>query len=96
MQLRNARVCLDCEELHEDQRCPVCASESFAFLARWVPSSERRTKTRPPSAQKPAISSLDSSSTSRLGKAALSLTGLVAVVWWWGRGSGPNQTGRIN
>ena len=39
MQLRNARVCLDCEELHEQQQCPVCASEAFAFLTRWVPAS---------------------------------------------------------
>ena len=37
MQLRNARVCLDCEELHEQQVCPVCASEAFAFVTRWVP-----------------------------------------------------------
>jgi hypothetical protein len=38
MQLRNARLCLDCEEVHDDQHCPVCASESFAFITRWVPS----------------------------------------------------------
>jgi hypothetical protein len=47
MQLRNARLCLDCEELHEEQRCPVCASESFAFLARWIPVDERRLAQRP-------------------------------------------------
>jgi len=48
MQLRNARVCLDCEELHEQQMCPVCASEAFAYLARWVPVAERRGPTRLP------------------------------------------------
>lgn len=37
MQLRNARLCLDCEEVHEDAHCPACASESFAFITRWVP-----------------------------------------------------------
>jgi len=42
MQLRVARVCLDCEEVHDAQKCPVCASESFAFLTRWVPADERR------------------------------------------------------
>jgi hypothetical protein len=42
MQLRVARVCLDCEEVHEAQQCPVCASETFAFLTRWVPVDERR------------------------------------------------------
>jgi len=47
MQLRNARLCLDCEELHEEQQCPICASESFAFLARWIPVDERRLSQRP-------------------------------------------------
>ncbi|HTI44151.1 MAG TPA: hypothetical protein VL693_20130 [Vicinamibacterales bacterium] len=47
MQLRRARLCLDCEEIHEDQRCPVCASETFAYLTRWIPSPERRTQPRP-------------------------------------------------
>jgi hypothetical protein len=50
MQLRNARLCLDCDEVHEDQHCPVCASESFAFLTRWVPAGERRARQRPPEA----------------------------------------------
>ena len=40
MQLNVARVCLDCEELHDAQRCPVCASETFAYLTRWVPRLE--------------------------------------------------------
>ena len=38
MQLRNARLCLDCEEVHDAAHCPVCASESFAFITRWVPN----------------------------------------------------------
>jgi hypothetical protein len=38
MQLRNARLCLDCEEVHDAAHCPACASESFAFIKRWVPS----------------------------------------------------------
>ena len=46
MQLRNPRLCLDCEELHEEQQCPICASESFAYLSRWIPSEERRRTTR--------------------------------------------------
>jgi hypothetical protein len=48
MQLRNARLCLDCDEVHEESHCPVCASESFAFIKRWVPASERRTRQRQP------------------------------------------------
>ena len=47
MQLRVARLCLDCEDVHDAQQCPVCASESFAFLTRWVPAPERRATSRP-------------------------------------------------
>ncbi|HWO73656.1 MAG TPA: hypothetical protein VNN21_08860 [Dehalococcoidia bacterium] len=47
MQLRVARLCLDCEEIHDAQACPVCASEAFAFLSRWVPAPERRMRPRP-------------------------------------------------
>jgi RNA polymerase subunit RPABC4/transcription elongation factor Spt4 len=37
MNLREARLCLDCEELHTEEQCPVCASEAFSFLTRWIP-----------------------------------------------------------
>lgn len=42
MQLRAARLCLDCEEVHDAPHCPVCASDSFAYMSRWVPVDERR------------------------------------------------------
>lgn len=47
MQLRIARLCLDCEELHVENSCPVCASERYAFLSAWLPSEERRRWRRP-------------------------------------------------
>ena len=47
MQLRNARLCLDCDEIHEDSHCPICAAESFAFIKRWVTAPERRARQRP-------------------------------------------------
>jgi hypothetical protein len=50
VQLHNARLCLDCEEVHDLVRCPACASESFAFLERWVPAPDG---SRPPKAQPP-------------------------------------------
>src|SRR5438876_7763543 len=46
MQLRTARLCLDCEEIHDVQQCPVCASDNFAFISRWLPAPERRTGSR--------------------------------------------------
>ena len=48
MQLDAARLCLDCEEVHADQVCPVCSSEAFAYLTRWVqPATEARIDRRP-------------------------------------------------
>jgi hypothetical protein len=47
MQLSTARLCLDCDEVHDAQRCPVCASESFSYMSRWVPAPERRPSPRP-------------------------------------------------
>ena len=42
MQLRVARLCLDCEELHAESRCPKCISEHYAMLTTWLPVEERR------------------------------------------------------
>jgi hypothetical protein len=47
MQLRVARLCLDCEEVHDSLECPICSSESFAYISRWVPVPERRQRPRP-------------------------------------------------
>lgn len=59
MQLRTARLCLDCEEVHEAQQCPICASETFVFMTRWVPLPERRHKPRA-AAPPPAPEALES------------------------------------
>ena len=49
MQLTTARLCLNCEEVHAAQACPLCASETFAFLTRWVPHTQPQSPpvTRP-------------------------------------------------
>ena len=47
MRLDDARLCLDCEEIHEEQECPACGSEAFAFLTRWIQS------TAPPEPRRP-------------------------------------------
>jgi hypothetical protein len=51
VQLRTARLCLDCEEVHDAQQCPICASETFAYITRWVPAPERRVQQRPSSSE---------------------------------------------
>jgi len=47
MQLHVARLCLDCEEVHDAQVCPRCTSETFAYLSRWIQAPERRARPRP-------------------------------------------------
>jgi hypothetical protein len=53
MRLMNARLCLDCEEVHDQQHCPICSSESFAFLTRWVTPSDTVTAETAPRATRP-------------------------------------------
>jgi len=47
MNLKVARLCLDCEELHTAEQCPVCASEAFAYLSNWLSSYRHDAKGEP-------------------------------------------------
>ncbi len=42
MKLRNARLCINCDEVYEAtglySRCPACASESFRLICEWIPT----------------------------------------------------------
>ena len=49
MRLRDARLCLDCDEVHPDEICPICGSESFAYISRWVPLPDPERAPRPQS-----------------------------------------------
>jgi len=44
VQLKTARLCLNCDEVHDAQACPVCVSETFVYLTRWVPRSQPVTR----------------------------------------------------
>ncbi len=44
MRLDDARLCLDCEELHNEHECPACGSEAFAFLKRWIKTTTSRPR----------------------------------------------------
>jgi hypothetical protein len=97
MQLRMARLCLDCEEVHDAQQCPVCASESFAFLGRWIPVPERRTHPRAPEAH-PSVQQerLEAVRGLKAGHVLtggiLGITTLGVLGWLWGR-TGSHGTG---
>jgi hypothetical protein len=82
MQLRNARLCLDCEELHDAQQCPVCASESFAFLTRWVPAENRRQRRRAPA---PAETQPAARATKKLVTGGVAGVALFALSRWLAR-----------
>ena len=83
MQLRLARVCLDCEEVHDAQQCPVCASESFAYLSRWVPAPERRARPRP--VQNAPVAARMPTTGKVVGIGIVGL-GLLGLARWWARG----------
>src|SRR5215467_15829708 len=80
MHLQEARLCLDCEELHTNDTCPRCASDAFAFVTRWIPANERRVRSRRPP---PAASQSSSSGSKWLTGAAGGLAAIAAVRWLW-------------
>ena len=98
MQLRVARLCHDCEEVHADQQCPVCASETFTFLTRWVPAPERRKRPRPTTSPEAEIyrqlthpDEQASASGKLLKRAAVGLTAIGIAGWLWGRSKPPGR-----
>ena len=46
MRLDDARLCLDCEEIHDEQECPACGSEASAFLKRWIKTTRSAPRVR--------------------------------------------------
>jgi predicted nucleic acid-binding Zn-ribbon protein len=47
MRLHDARLCLDCDEVHDATMCPTCGSESFAYISRWIPVPDGDRPKRP-------------------------------------------------
>jgi len=100
MQLRLARLCLDCEEIHDQQSCPVCSSESFAYITRWIPQPDGAARQRPAPVRETAetyrelISPTPSSSGTRRwarrGAVALGAVGIASWAWRQ-KGSGGGQ-----
>ena len=54
--LQNARLCLDCDTVFEEAKCPRCSSESYFPLSRWVrPAMASDTVTRSKTAKKASM-----------------------------------------
>jgi hypothetical protein len=96
MQLRTARLCLDCEEVHDAQQCPGCASETFAYITRWVPVPERRQRPRTTEiADRETVNTYREMLTPQrsgwrtIGKGALGLAIFGVAGWMWRRNTRP-------
>jgi D-arabinose 1-dehydrogenase-like Zn-dependent alcohol dehydrogenase len=92
VQLRTARLCLDCDNVHETQQCPVCASARFAYMTRWVPVPERRRQPRAATARSAeaatyrrllTANALRPKALNLLGKGALGLAAVSFARWLW-------------
>ncbi len=90
VELRKARLCLDCEDVHEEMRCTICGSDSFAYLSRWVPTPEGAQ--RPAREASPDVEvfqelltaeSNTSGNGSVLKRGLLGLTALGIAGWAW-------------
>jgi hypothetical protein len=91
MQLRLARLCLDCEEIHDLQSCPVCSSESFAYISRWIPRPDglprQRQAASPETADvyreliNPSPQSSGARRWAKRGAVALGAVGLAGWLW---------------
>jgi len=103
MQLHAARLCLDCQEVHAETRCPVCASESFAALSRWIPVQERRARARAPDGPDVAetyrrlLGAAATTDESKTGakwprRAAFIVATLGVGSWLWRRSPSPRQS----
>jgi hypothetical protein len=94
-----ARLCHDCEEVHEDPQCPVCASETFTFITRWVPAPERRKRPRPTTSPEAEVyRQLTGDENNRsaghlLKRTAMGLTVLGLAGWFLGRRNPNRQPG---
>lgn len=97
MRLRDARLCLDCDEVHDLTLCPACGSESFTYISRWVPLPDGDRPKRPePTEQTKAYRELLDSD-EPIGRARkflksglLGLTALGIAGWAW-RSTRPND-----
>ncbi len=68
IQLQNARICLDCDTVFEELRCPRCSSVSFHPLSKWI---------RPAIAAEPVAMAKKTRNTSIL----LLASGIAFVAW---------------
>lgn len=102
MKLGVARLCLDCDEVHDLERCPTCASEVFAYLTRWVPRANGRlSQPTRPAPERPEVEAYrqitgqpPTTGKRRLFVGSALGLGVLGVAGWriWRRTATPGQT----
>jgi hypothetical protein len=101
MQLRVARLCLDCEEIHDQLGCPICSSESFAYITRWIPQVENAARQRPTPTPTPSREAAETyreliaptapaSACRRWAKRGAVVLGAIGLASWAWRQTAPN------
>jgi hypothetical protein len=99
MKLRDARLCLDCDEVHRDGMCPVCGSESFVYLSRWVPAPDSGRASRPATSEQADVfrelltGERNPRNRRLLKRGLLGLTALGLAGWAWRSSRAAAQTG---
>lgn len=103
MQLRNARLCLNCEEIHDHFQCPACGSEPFAYVTQWIPALKEPVPPQRSSTEVERVqlyqrllgSSADSTALRWTKRGAWGFAAtMIAVGWWRKRRSGDlDETG---
>ena len=87
MQLFTARLCLDCSEVHDQPQCPVCASDAFTYMTRWVPAPERRMRPRPTTSPEAEVYRSLVGETKPMGKVVrfgvVGVTAVGVLGWLW-------------
>jgi hypothetical protein len=66
--LLNARLCMDCDTIFDEQRCPSCDSEAYFPVSRWVT---------------PAVASEKATGRKKAKKASMVLLGTGAALALW-------------
>jgi hypothetical protein len=89
---------MDCQEIHDSQMCPVCSSETFAYISRWVPAPERRTTARQPvdehvETYRQLLSGEPTppAAVRWLKRGVFGFAAVSAAAWAWNRSGGPSN-----